>query len=331
MIKTPVVLFLFKREESTRRILERLREVEPAKVYAICDEGRNAEEKELVRKVRAVVDDCIDWPCEVIHDYASKNRGVYDQIGLGALRVFEKEERAIFLEDDNLPETTFFAWCEQMLDAYEDDERIAWICGTNYLGESRPVDGSDIYFTQHLLPCGWASWADKFKKCYDKDLSMTDEPGWLERMRNAYADRRLFVQQRESVLGERERRDEGKRYRSWDFHMIFSIKMHGLYGIAPSRNQITNIGVDEFSTHGSKTGNRMTDHFCGIPSYPMPMPCVIPEKVQIDPVFEKKIGAIILQPFDRRLKDALKRALGVPRELSIKQWILNGKNAKMSK
>ena len=325
MVNTPVVLLLFKRADSTRRIIERLRQVEPAKLYVLSDEGRDENERTLVRKVRSVVDECIDWPCEVIRDYAGENRGVYNQIGLGALRVFEREERAIFLEDDNLPEPSFFAWCEQMLDAYVNNERIVWVCGTNYLGESRPADGSDIYFTRHLLPCGWASWASKFIRCYDKDLSLSDENGWLERMKASYEDKRLFVQQRESVLGERERRDRGERYHSWDFQMAFSVRMRNLLGVAPSRNQITNIGVDEFSTHGSKTGNVMTDRFCNIPSYPMPVPCRVPSEVRVDERFERAIGKIILQPWDRRVKDALKRVLGVPREMSIKQWVLGGR------
>lgn len=325
MFKTPIVLFLFKRANSTRKILDRIRQVEPEKLYVICDEGRTEQERLLVREVRAVVDECVDWPCEVIRDYADQNRGVFAQIGLGALKVFECEERAIFLEDDNLPEVTFFSWCEQMLDAYERDERVVWVCGTNYLGESHPADGSDIYFTQHLLPCGWASWAHKFKNYYDKDFHLADEAGWLNRFRNSYTDRRLYVQQRESVLGELERAERGERFRSWDFHMVFSIKMQGLLGIAPSHNQITNIGVDEFSTHGSKTGNRMTDRFCNIPSSPMPVPCELPEVVKIDKNFERSIGKIILQPWDRRAKDALKRMLGVPREMSIKEWVLSWK------
>ena len=325
MINTPIVLLLFKRVDSTRRIIGRLREVEPTKLYVLCDQGRDENERKLVREVRSVVDECIDWPCEVIRDYADENRGVYDQIGLGALRVFEHEERAIFLEDDNLPESTFFAWCEQMLNVYENNDKIVWVCGTNYLGESRPADGSDIYFTRHLLPCGWASWAAKFRRCYDKEFSLTNEDGWLDRMEASYEDRRLFVQQRESVLGERERRDHGERYRSWDFQMAFSIRMQNLLGVAPSRNQITNIGVDEFSTHGSKTGNTMTDRFCNVPSYPMPVPCHVPAEVKVDEEFERAIGEIILQPWDRRAKDALKRVLGVPRGMSIKQWVLGSR------
>lgn len=325
MLKTPVVLFLFQRADSTREIINRIRQVEPAKLYVICDEGRNEAERLLVREVRAVVDECVDWPCEVVRDYAEENRGVFAQIGLGALKVFEHEERAIFLEDDNLPEMSFFSWCEQMLDAYEYDERVVWVCGTNYLGESRPSDGSDIYFTQHLLPCGWASWANKFVRYYDKDFHLADEAGWLKRFRESYNDRRLYVQQRESVLGERERAKRGERYRSWDYHMMFSIKMQGLLGIAPSHNQITNIGVDEFSTHGSRTGNRMTDRFCNVPSSPMPVPCLLPEEVKIDKNFERSIGKIILQPWDRRAKDAFKRMLGVPREMSIKQWMRSRK------
>ena len=69
----------------------------------------------------------------------------------------------------------------------------------------------------------------------------------------------------------------------------------------------------------------MTDRFCNVPSHPMPVPCRIPAEAIVDEGFERAIGKIILQPWDRRAKDVLKRVLGVPRDMSIKQWVLNGK------
>lgn len=321
MFDIPVVLFLFKRLDATKQILERLREVQPSKLYVICDQGRNDEEMLLVNGVRTLVDEEVDWPCEIIRDYATSNRGVYEQIGLGALRVFEKEEAAIFLEDDNLPETTFFSYCKQMLANYADDERIVWVCGTNYLGSSTPHDGSDIYFTKHLLPCGWASWASKFKKYYDKDFSLAERPGWERTLKTKYEDRRLYVQQIDSVKREIGRKKRGERYNSWDFHMAFSIRMNNLYGIAPSRNQITNIGVDEFSTHGSKTGDAMSDRFCGVPSYPMPEPCSVPDRVSTEMRFESAIGRVILYPLGVRARIWIKKKLGVPDGVGFKEWM----------
>lgn len=97
-------MFIFKRKDTVLRIIDRIREVKPKTFYIIADAGRNDEEKALVRECREAVEKAIDWECNLIKNYAKENRGVHAQIGMGALWVFEREERAIFLEDDNLPE-----------------------------------------------------------------------------------------------------------------------------------------------------------------------------------------------------------------------------------
>ena len=108
-MNTPVVLFLFKRYKSVLQILDVLRKVQPKTIYLVSDAGRNDIEQQEVMKVRKLVEGAINWKCNVYKDYATENRGVFDNIGMGALRVFQKEQRAIFLEDDNLPEETFLS------------------------------------------------------------------------------------------------------------------------------------------------------------------------------------------------------------------------------
>ena len=130
----PVVLFIFKREKAVE-IIKRLSIVKPTKLYILADQGRDDIERKAVKKCREKVEAAIDWECEVIKNYANENRGVYQNIGEGAKWVLKKEKWAIFLEDDNLPEVTFFEFCKEMLERYEDDSRILWICGTNYLCE----------------------------------------------------------------------------------------------------------------------------------------------------------------------------------------------------
>ena len=111
----PVVLFLFKRKDTIVRIIDRLRQVNVKKLYLMSDEGRTEEEKTKVRETRNIAEGAINWNCNVIKNYAESNRGVYGNIALGAKWVFEREKCAIFLEDDNLPELTFFPYCEGLL------------------------------------------------------------------------------------------------------------------------------------------------------------------------------------------------------------------------
>lgn len=144
----PVVLILFKRKDTVLQIVEKLRQARVNKIYLISDQGRNSEEIKRVNETRRAIEQAIDWECTVIKNYAEENRGVYGNIALGAKWVFEREKYAIFLEDDNLPELTFFPYCKELLNRYENDTRIMWICGTNYLGKYQAQDGASYMFTK---------------------------------------------------------------------------------------------------------------------------------------------------------------------------------------
>lgn len=306
----PVVVFFFKRPDLILKVIERVKEVQPKKMYLFSDGGRTAEEQIIVEDCRKQVEKAISWECEVVKNYASKNRGVYESIGKGALWVFQREEKAIFLEDDNLPEITFFYYCKEMLNLYENDSRVLWVCGTNYLEKYRPEDGSSYSFTQQLLPCGWASWARKFTSMYDGDLKLLEEDkSAIEKFKNTYACKALFNQQLYSVLGTKDKLLNHKRV-SWDHQMNFSLRMNSALGIAPCYNQIKNIGADERSTHGGTSLNKiMTKRFCGIESYPLEFPLKHPRTVVIDPIFEKKTQKIILLPLNKRIINRLVRLI----------------------
>lgn len=307
----PVVLLLFLRRDSALQIVERLRSVRPSRIYLISDGGRSTLEEAVVASVRAAVESAIDWKCDVVRNYSVENRGVYANIALAAKWVLEREERAIFLEDDNIPETSFFRYCAEMLDRYRDDGRVLWVCGTNYFGSEATGGGPSYHFTHHLLPCGWASWSDKFLKYYDFDLSLTDVPEVMDSLPARYEDRRLMTQQMQGILAERRRRDRGERYRSWDYHMAFSLRAHGLLGIVPTKNQIRNVGADELATHGGSSLDQvMTRRFCGMDSAPLDFPLRHPEEVRPDPIFESRLGSIILHPLRLRIKARIRWFLG---------------------
>lgn len=323
----PVVLIIFKRKDKTLQVLERIAQIKPLKLYLLGDEGRDKEEKRLVKECREAVERSINWECEVIKNYAEVNRGVYDNIGGGAKWVLEKEPWAIFLEDDNLPELTFFSYCEELLHKYKDEKKVLWICGTNYLGKYQTKSIESYMFTKHLLPCGWASWSDKFLKYYDGELNLFVEETISEELENSYDKKALYNQQMSSLNREVTRKRNGEKFISWDFQMAFSIRIHNLYGISPSSNQIKNIGVDEHSEHGGNSFNDiMTKRFCGMESYPLNLPLTHPEKIYINKKYENLIGNIILYPLRIRVKyfvgRILKKVIGMDKNESLVNKIM---------
>lgn len=308
-LNVPVVLFFFKRADLLEQIIERVRQVHPRKMYLLGDGGRTPEEQIEVEKCRIAVEKYIDWDCEIVRNYAVTNRGVYENIGKGARWVFEREKSAIFLEDDNLPEVTFFRYCEEMLDRYAKDTRILWVCGTNYLEKYEPEDGSSYVFSQHLMPCGWASWNDKFLKMYDGDMVHFEDRGMQKKLKYAYECKALYRQQLYAMAGTLDKLKNHKSV-SWDHQMCFSLRANSVYGIAPKYNQIKNIGVDERSTHGGVSMRKvMTRRFCGIESYPMEFPLTHPENVVKDAEFERRTKNIILMPLSRRIMIGIVRMI----------------------
>lgn len=319
----PIVLFIFKRAEKSAIILDQIAKVRPQKLYLIADGPRNKNEEEEVNKCRVTIEQHITWNCEVIKNYATRNRGVYENIANGAKWVFEREKVAIFLEDDNFPAISFFKYCEELLQYYKDDTRILWICGTNYMNEYEPKDGSDYVFTKLMLPCGWASWSHKFLKFYDGELALFRNEAIKDKVKNEYRNKTLYKQDLncwEQVIYEI---DNHKKIFSWDYQMAFTLRINSLYGIAPKYNQIKNIGADEYSIHGGTTMEKeLTSRFCEVPIKELSIPLKHPKAVMIDMEFERKMEQIIIAPITDRLKngliDIIKKCLHIKKQESLK-------------
>ena len=321
-VETPIVLFLFKRKDTVLQIINQVKKVKPDRIYLLSDQGRTQEEIAQVQEVRSAVEEAIDWSCEVVKFYAERNRGVYQNIGLGAKKVFEREEKAIFLEDDNYPEITFFQYADEMLERYKDNDRILWVCGTNYLPEYHNANNDSYFFTQHLLPCGWASWKEKYLQFYNGELDNLFE--LKDKFFETYQSRALAEQQWTSILGEYNRKQRGKNFISWDYQMLFSLRTNYLLGIAPCVNQIRNIGADGNSTHGGTSLNMvMTKRFCEVPTMPMTFPLRHPASLEQDVKFNDEIGKVILFPLSLRVKNkifsTIKKALGIKSDQHLKE------------
>ena len=65
MFDIPVVLFIFKRKDTLKRIIDRIKHVSPCKIYIIADGPRNEEEAVATKEVREYIETLIDWECEI--------------------------------------------------------------------------------------------------------------------------------------------------------------------------------------------------------------------------------------------------------------------------
>ena len=173
MLSTPVVLFIYKRLDTTSKVFDVIRQVKPVTLYLIADGPKTEIDHSKCKCVRNYIEENINWPCNFIKVYSDINTGLAKRISTGLDIVFSNEKTAIILEDDTLPDISFFDFCEALLKYYRNDQNIGHISGcTEYPHASRSNCSYSISSIINI--CGWATWKRAWKHF---DLNM---PSWKE-------------------------------------------------------------------------------------------------------------------------------------------------------
>ena len=241
---SPVVLIAFNRPDLTRRVFARIREVKPGQLFVVCDGPRvdHPADAQKVEEVRRIIADGVDWPCEIKTQYAEQNLGCRECLSMGIRWTFSLVEEAIFLEDDCLPDLTFFSFCEAMLERYREDERVMHINGSNFTSPAAS-EGTSYYFSKYVWVWGWASWRRAWEH-YDYTMA-----SWNERLP---ALSRSFDSRREQAfwmsIFEKARQD-WKMAKTWDFSWIYSCWTRGGLTVMPTVNLVENLGFGPDATH----------------------------------------------------------------------------------
>ena len=154
-----VLLLFFTRSDTFRQVFEAVRQARPSKLLLYQDGPRGERDLPGIEACREIAsDEHIDWACEVHRQYLDHNQGC-DPSGFRSHQwAFSLADKVIVLEDDVVPAQSFFPFCKEMLDRYENDERISMIAGFN-IDEVTTDCGADSYFlTSAFSIWGWASW-----------------------------------------------------------------------------------------------------------------------------------------------------------------------------
>ena len=99
----------------------------------------------------------IDWPCEVKTLFREKNLGCGVAVSEAISWFFEHIEQGIILEDDCLPNNSFFEFCDTLLDIYRDNSQVSAISGNNFQQYPMALE-EDYYFSAFPSSWGWATW-----------------------------------------------------------------------------------------------------------------------------------------------------------------------------
>jgi hypothetical protein len=285
----PVIFAIFNRPDTTRQVFETIRAAKPTKLLVVADGPRanRPGEVEKCAATRAIIDG-IDWDCEVQRNFSETNMGCRLRLSSGITWAFELVDKAIILEDDTVPSASFFAYCAELLDRYESDERVMTVGGQNSLfGHARTADS--YYFSRIPHSWGWATWRRAWAKY---DLNMTH---WPE-----IRDRKLFDQfflktsERYYWANVLQYAYDGN-LDAWDYQWAYSVWANSGLSIVPARNLVRNIGFQ----HTDATRTTGDSIFSSLNAEELDLPLTHPTNILADS--DKDALEARLRPADSRL------------------------------
>ena len=240
---TPILFLIFNRPDTTDKVFDKIRQIQPRQLYISADGPRpdKMDERQKCEETRKVIQR-IDWKCDLKTNFSEKNLGCRVGVSSGINWFFNHVSEGIILEDDCLPDISFFHFCEVLLQYYRNDERIMHIGGINFQDGMARGSGS-YYFSKINHIWGWATW----KRAWDKyDVNVSTYPQLLEQklFSTVFSNPAMRKYWQKNIeLVHKNIKD------TWDIQWQYAVSVNNGLAILPNVNLVSNIGFDLNATH----------------------------------------------------------------------------------
>lgn len=306
LIDIPVLLIFFNRPSKIEEVFNSVKKAKPTRLYLYQDGARTGREDDIdnVRLCREIVSD-VDWNCEVHTYYQNENYGCDPSEFIAQRWFFDNEEYGIVLEDDDVPSVSFFRFAKELLEKYKDNERVAIICGMNNYDVNERINES-YFFSKRGSIWGWASWR-RFIDLWDEQYGWINDRTKCERIKQYCTDGLdydLFYNIAQN------HKNTGRAH--YESIMFACAAMNNMVNIVPKYNMISNIGVDQETTHGVSDIRLLSKRARSLlykKTYEIEFPLVHPEGIAIDVVFDRKYKMTFFQRIIENLEKGCRRII----------------------
>lgn len=236
MIEFPILILAHQRADCVVRIIDIAIKEGVKRIYISIDGPKNEyaslQQHLLNEHLARIQDDNCEVNIEIRR--VTSNLGLVQAVLSGIDWIFENEETAIIMEEDLYPDPTFFKFCNESLNYYQNDQRVFSISGNNFLEGST----NSTSFSSYPLIWGWATWKNRWEAARPflsgKQVlkSLDYRPTSVAGFWNAGLIRCRF-----GVL------------QSWALPFAAYSRMNAFVNVYPGVNLVKNVGFDELATH----------------------------------------------------------------------------------
>jgi len=240
---TPVLLMLFNRPDITRKLFNRIREIKPSKIFVAANGPRPNVPGDvgLCMAVRDIFKE-VDWKCELYTDFPETNINMHVRWYKTMDWFFENVDQGIILEDDCIPDISFFSYCTELLDKYRDNLQVMHINGSNFQFGHKRGNGS-YYFSKYAHVWGWATWKRAWSKYDDSLHTLADfkDGNIIQTVTDDLKEKKYWIKYFDSIY-------DGRR-NSCDIKWLYAIWLQNSLVVTPNVNLISNIGYGLSAGH----------------------------------------------------------------------------------
>lgn len=250
--EVPILILFYKRYRIAKRLILILKKIKPKNIYISFDGPRTKDEESDVFNTRDIIK-YIDWKCNLKIKVNDENLGCRSAVTSALDWFFKYNEMGIILEEDCVPEHTFFKFSFEMLNKYKNNNKVISIGAQHFPGHYHKIDSS-YFFSMHFHCWGWATWRRSWL-IFDRDMNDWEtlrNTRWLYKLGGnnllfAYYWRKIFDNCKANKID------------SWAYRFLFNVWSKNKLTILPSVNLVKNIGFGKNATHTTK-GNYHTEN-----------------------------------------------------------------------
>lgn len=305
-----ILLIFFARPNTLEKVFEAIKKAKPSKLFLACDGPREGHQNDakMIEECKKIVED-IDWECEVHKKYSETNLGCGQGPSSAITWAFTFVDRLVILEDDCVPDESFFPFMSEMLTRYANDNRIGLISGFNHF-KDWDCHGDSYFFTKCGATLGWGTWKRVWDK-YDYHVEGINNPHVLDLLEKEVIDKKGGrIRCRDWKKAFKETKEKKVNY--WDIQFGFLKYSQSYLCIVPKSNLIYNIGCGPGSTHteSQQSSNWKPGQILFMPTTKMEFPLKHPDYIICDRKYDEKAMKILFhRSFIKRALKKLKRMM----------------------